>query len=199
MKELIKLHDEIKNHPFWNNFDVELFSGVFKMMRDLCGLLYKNNLIVDTNPHATLINCSTHDFNCISSRYRELLIDTKTRGIYTLVLQTYLSNMHRIIEGVIEDNPVQYNITYKNNEYTLHKYVTVLCDNNKTYRMLLVINESEVDKYIKVFETCIKKQEEYLKNHEDTFGWRNKEIKYYKKEIELLKSGNKITQYLKIE
>ena len=198
MKELIKLHDEIKNHPFWNNFDVELFSGVFKMMRDLCGLLYKNNLIVDTNPHATLIKGSTHDFNCISSRYRELLLDVKTRGIYTLVLQTYLSNMHRIIEGVIEDNPVQYNITYKNNEYTLHKYVTVLCD-NRTYRMLLVINESEVDKYIKAFETRIKKQEEYLENHEDEYGWRNKEIKYYKKEIELLKNGNKITQYLKIE
>lgn len=185
----LKLHDEIKEHPFWITFDAQLFPSVFRMMSDLYGLIIKGNPLYDSNPHLVLLYRLTHDFNCNAGEYKKFLLDNNLRGMFITVLQTYLSNMHNVIEGRITDNPVQY-LLNKNGDF--FKYVTVYEDSK--YRVVLVKDRKSVEGYIQGCKKLLLKHETFMKEHSDPYGWRIRKIDFLRKEIELIENGNTTTQ-----
>lgn len=195
--ELLQLHDEIKNHPFWNDFDVSLFSEVFRMIRNLVSKAYQSNLITNRNPHAELINKTTHDFNAETVNYRDFLTNVETRGAYTLVLQTYLSNLHRVICDEIDAYPVQY-LLYKKYEKPF-KYVTTINADNITYRVLAAKSEEGAAKYLDACRVRIDKQKTFIELNGDVYGWRTREIEFFEEEVRLLESGEKTTQAIIIQ
>lgn len=193
-KEQLKLHDEIKEHPFWITFDAQLFPSVFKMMSDLYGLLIKSNPLYDRSPHLVLLYRLTHDFNGNARNYKNFLLDDKLRGMFITVLQTYLSNMHNVIEDRIANNPVQYLLS---SDGKFFKYVTVYEDSK--YRVVLVKDRGSIEGYIQGCKKSLLKHETFIKEHGDPYGWKIRTIDFLKKEIELIENGNTITQAIVIQ
>lgn len=112
-----KTHDELKEHPYWLNFDKALLRDVLGLFSKISGNYW--GITDKTNPYYAVISCVTHDFNCmlgsISDSIRLGRFEEnwgEHMGDVIMVMQVYLMNIHRMIEGREPDgNVVGYTYT----------------------------------------------------------------------------------------
>lgn len=106
-----RTHDELKEHPYWINFDDTLLKDVL----GLFGKISRNywGTADTTNPYYAIIRCVTHDFNCmlgsISGSIRDHDFERVWKpymGDVIMVLQVYLMNIHRMIDDREPDGSV---------------------------------------------------------------------------------------------
>lgn len=110
-------HDELKEHPYWLNFDKALLKDVLGLFSRISSNYW--GIADKTNPYYAIIRCVTHDFNCmlgdISDHIRLGRFEENWKeymGDVTMVMQVYLMNIHRMIEGREQDvNVVGYTFT----------------------------------------------------------------------------------------
>ena len=106
-----RTHDELKEHPYWINFDEALLKDVL----GLFGKISRNywGTADTTNPYYAIIRCVTHDFNCMLGSISGSIHDHNFERVWKpymgdviMVLQVYLMNIHRMIENREPDGSV---------------------------------------------------------------------------------------------
>lgn len=152
--EIVKqTHDELKEHPYWLNFDKAFLHDVLslfgKISRNYWGIADK------TNPYYAIIRCVTHDFNCmlgsIADSFRLRKFEEtweEYMGDVIMVLQVYLMNIHRLIEGRDPDgNVVGYTFTRSRG---LEKFQSFLKDNGE-YQVFCIVDTQEKYNWMKEY------------------------------------------------
>ena len=98
-----KTHDELKESPYWINFDNRFLPDVLKKFSEISRDYWGISDV--SNPYYAIIRCVTHDFNCmlgsISDSIRLGKFEKRWKehmGDVIMVLQIYLMNIHRIID-----------------------------------------------------------------------------------------------------
>ena len=154
--EIVKqCYDELKEHPYWINFDRTLLRDVLSLF----GKISRNywGTADNTNPYYAVIRCVTHDFNCmlcsISDSIRLGRMDEgweKHMGDVNMVLQVYLMNVHRMIENREPDgNVVGYTFSRSDG---LSKF-QAFKEEDGTYKVFCIIDTQEkYDKMKKYLE-----------------------------------------------
>jgi hypothetical protein len=192
-EDLYFLHDAVKQNPFWTNgtkygltvlnsmceqlikFKVELFKylGVRKDDEWM-----KNSQIV-------LVDACTHDVNhemwYIRNGWHDVIPNT------VIMLQAYLQNLHLLLDEKIPEKPIGYTVSTS----FLVKHTTVQNEDG-TYRCVTFKNEDERPGLITYYQRYIDKCEQVMKEHPE---YEVPYPTYYAKELELLKSDAKVTQY----
>lgn len=96
--KLKELHDLIKEHPFWYNFDEKFLNDLTKLYSDvLCNVYEGLEMSERKNPYAVLLSALHHDFSCMLG-FLKRNGPSKVNKDYIMVLQTYLQNLHRALE-----------------------------------------------------------------------------------------------------
>ena len=107
LAKMRSLHDQIKVHPYWMTFDINLLEDVRKNFRELSCCVW--NSADDKNPYYVILRCVTHDFNCMLSNIPYWVKEGKfdeRKSDTIMVLQTYLMNIHRLIDGMEPDGNI---------------------------------------------------------------------------------------------
>lgn len=137
------LHDRIKEHPYWINFDINLLEDVRKDFRELSCCVW--NSADATNPYYVVLRCVTHDFNCMLSNIPYWVKEGKfdeRMGETILVLQTYLMNIHRLLDQEkYDDNIVAY--TYLGKD--IKKFGVEWDEEKGKYIAINIIKKKNVD------------------------------------------------------
>jgi len=101
-----KTHDELKEHPYWLNFNNNFLEEIISLFGRLSSNTY--GISDNTNPYYTVINHLTHDFNTMLFKIKMSIRDGKFQvewkdhmGDVIMVLQVYLQNIHRLIDNYI--------------------------------------------------------------------------------------------------
>ena len=110
--ELKQLHDDLKVHPYWLNFDhtlykKEIYPMLNKIMELLSHLKYKQKDFNSDTPFFALYEMFTHDFNAIkSSMYNTENIEQNDvfKNFYIIVLQNFIQLIHYFIESIEDEN-----------------------------------------------------------------------------------------------
>lgn len=160
LENLRKLHDEIKEHPFWKTMDIGFHADCVDSLK---GLL--NTFIGgfcgderEKNPHFVLLYPIMHGlFSSILSAkimYRQMhknITDTPAFGNYVLCLQTALQIVHCYLDGIFdEDEIVSYepHLHFNKEEDTYdectYKTYAVRKNDDDTYRVVRVITKDEI-------------------------------------------------------
>lgn len=96
--KLKELHDSIKEHPFWINFDEKYLDNLLSLYSNVLDVVYDGlNMKERKNPYGVLLSCLHHDFCCMLG-FIKRNGTTKVNKDYIMVLQTYLQNLHRGLE-----------------------------------------------------------------------------------------------------
>ena len=101
------LHDTIKEHPYWLTFDTKFIEEIRQHFLELSRYIYNSS--DEANPYYVILRCITHDFNCMLSNIYYWVKDGKFdehKGNVIMVLQSYLMNIHRLIDGNISEKTV---------------------------------------------------------------------------------------------
>ena len=101
-----KTHDEIKEHPYWINFDNVFLYDVLSLFYNRLEGLWRVSNENKNNPYCILINYIIHDMNYLLSSIRYSIKDGSFQnkwkdcmGDVNMVLQVYLQNIHRMIDS----------------------------------------------------------------------------------------------------
>lgn len=161
-----KAHDELKESPYWINFDNRLLPDVLKKFGEISRNYW--GIADNSNPYYAIIRCLTHDFNCmlcsISDSIRLGRLDkswNEHMGDVIMVLQIYLMNIHRIIDhNDYEGAVVGYTYTRTGG---IKKFQAFKKDDG-TYVVYNVITKDElpavkktIEKYINIHDCPTKK------------------------------------------
>lgn len=99
-----RAHDELKKHPYWLNFDKHLLKDVLRLFSEI-SLNYWGTAD-ETNPYYAVTRCVTHDFNGMIWSVRYSLDDGRFDNVWKdrmgdviMVMQTYLMNIHRMLDN----------------------------------------------------------------------------------------------------
>lgn len=99
-------HDELKEHPYWLNFDNIFLKDILSLFNRISSNVWC--ISDNTNPYYTLINHLTHDFNTMLFKIKMSIRNGKFKeewedhiGDVIMVLQVYLQNIHRLIDNYI--------------------------------------------------------------------------------------------------
>lgn len=122
--DIRKIHDDIKEHPYWINFNNIFLKDILSLFNRISSNVWC--ISDNTNPYYTLINHLTHDFNTMLFKIKMSIRDGKFQeewedhmGDVIMVLQVYLQNIHRLIDNYMpEENEgvvgyLYYRPTYK--------------------------------------------------------------------------------------
>jgi len=145
-------HDEIKEHPYWLNFDNSLLSDVLRLFNRISTNVH--GITDNTNPYYAIIKCVTHDFNCM---VHDILDSLKTKrfqkewedhmGDVIMVLQVYLQNIHRIIDGYIpeDENVIGYNYKkFDKIECGIAKFQAFKKEGGKDYIVYRILSKNSI-------------------------------------------------------
>lgn len=120
------IHDKIKENPYWINFDDRLLLDLVHDFRELSDNYWNlEKSVYGKDPYYEVLRVCCHDFNAMLSNiqyWQQDEIWEKEKWKVVLVLQTYLSNIHRMIDEI---NPCDTVVT----GYT----VSMKCKNFKAY------------------------------------------------------------------
>lgn len=192
-ENLYLLHDVVKNHPYWN---LGTKYGL-KSLQDLCEQMHKLQIELFRflgvrkdyewlkNPQIVLVDFCVHDVNhemwYIKNGWHEVTPNT------IIMLQAFLQNMHILLDGKIPEKPIGYTMSSS----FLEKRTTAQNDDG-TYRCVLYKKENERQGLITYYQNYL---DRYAKMMEENPNCKLSYPEYQAKEVELLKSGAKITQY----
>ena len=161
-----RAHDELKESPYWINFDNRFLPDVLKKFGEISRNYWGISDV--SNPYYAIIRCVTHDFNCmlcsISDSIRLGRLDEGWKehmGDVIMVLQIYLMNIHRIIDNNDYDGAVVgYTYTIRGG---IKKFQAFKKDDG-TYVVYNVITKDElpavkktIEKYINIHDCPTKK------------------------------------------
>ena len=98
-----KAHDELKENPFWINFDNRFLPDVLKKFSEISRNYW--GIADKSNPYYAVIRAVTHDFNCMLGNISDSIKLGRFEerwsehiGDVIMVMQVYLMNIHRIID-----------------------------------------------------------------------------------------------------
>ena len=186
------LHEKAKEHIFWKEFNPSYQEDVCKTIYDLesavVGYFYARDPETrKSNAQFVLVDTLCHNVNALMLRLRR---GKEILGEDILVLQSFLQNLHLLVDGIIPDEPFGLNPWGYEGKY--HKIKVALNDDGKTYRAVQVISTDDIPKVLKTLE------------HRK--AWYNADTELYQEireeyqtEIDLLENGQKITKWFKIE
>lgn len=150
LEKLRKAHDIVKDSPYWMNFDEkflpELIEDFLNMME--CTWFKPGT---EFSPYYTIIRCCGHDVCCMLCNMRYMLsgkygpISQSFREHFIIVLQTYLSNVHRLLDRhEFNENIVGYTDT---NGHHLKKHTVLKSDDkfNPYYAVRVIQTQEEFD------------------------------------------------------
>ena len=139
------LHDKIKEHPFWVNFDTRFASDIGIMFHELANDVF--GTADETNPYYSILRASTHEMCCMGRNFGEYVkngLFEKYKNILIIVLQAYLQNVHMFIDG---NDPVDtvsgFLLDWDVRPVQLIKLVAEWDEDEKKYRVLTVISDKE--------------------------------------------------------
>jgi hypothetical protein len=137
------------------------------------------------NPQIVLVDYCVHDVNhemwYIKNGWHEVTPNT------IIMLQAFLQNMHILLDGKIPEKPIGYTMSSS----FLEKRTTTQNEDG-TYRCVLYKKEQERQSLITYYQNYLDRYEKTIKEYPNC---KLPYPEYQAKEIELLKSGDKITQY----
>jgi len=172
LENLRRLHDEVKEHPFWKTMDIGFHADCVDSLK---GLL--NTFIGgfwgderEKNPHFALLYPIMHGlFSSILSAkimYKQMhknITDTPAFGNYVLCLQTALQIVHCYLDGVFdEDEMVAYepHLHFNKDKDTYdectYKTYAVRKNEDDTYRVVRIITKDEIPALIEDNESRAK-------------------------------------------
>ena len=162
--ELRKLHDEVKEHPFWktlsNDFHVECITKLRELLDMFIG--YFNKETIDKCPQAVIMLELLHNIYDsmlkakIMPKYNHMTVmEMNGFGNYILVLQTALQLVHYYLDGIFDEDMVVGYDPHLEFDEEKGKYVDCVLyrtygarDNGDgTYRLVQIIKKDEVDKF----------------------------------------------------
>ena len=158
---IVETHDEIKENPFWMNFDLRFIKGLIQQFRKFDKLrmteLYREFSI--NNPYLIMIDKCYHDVHAMMSNIQFEIdefgeIRKYHIGTIVTVLQTYLTNYHALIDNERKGSIIGYT---SNGGENLKKYKAIYDDEKKKYFAYNVIKEKERDKLKKYLESQLEK------------------------------------------
>ena len=145
LNNLRTLHDKIKEHPFWVNFDTRFASDIGIMFHELACNVF--GTADETNPYYSILRASTHEMCCMSRNFGEYVKNgmfERNKNILIIVLQAYLQNVHMFIDG---NDPVDtvsgFLVDWDVRPAQLTKLVAEWDEDEKKYRVLVVISDKE--------------------------------------------------------
>ncbi len=160
LEKLKTLHDKIKENPYWLNFDTNFLIDLIEDFKELVGSLTYN----DKNAYDTILRACTHDMYYI---LRNLTYWAKwetfkfMRSDIILVLQTFLSNVHCLIDNIESTDGV---IGYGYGNGELNTYYSKWSDNEQKYKILNVIStKQKFDRIIRYLKACAESSPKYTK------------------------------------
>jgi len=156
-------HDELKEHPYWLNFNNSLLSDVLGLFNQISKNVW--GISNSTNPYYAIIMCVTHNFNCM---IHNILNSLKTKGFQVewkdhmgdviMVLQVYLQNIHRIIDGYIpgeNESVIGYNYTrFDEIECGIAKFQAFKKEGKEDYIVYRILSKNSIpiiEKYCKKY------------------------------------------------
>lgn len=180
MNKLKELHDRVKEHPYWLNFDSGLFRDVNQMYEEMIKILSETSpavfshdgMIYYANQYGAVGLSLVHDLRnrmCYGSKYEK---GSEKFGKMIWVMQTFLMIIHQYIDG--EGEP-----QYKTIPNDIAKYsgtIKAECRGAKGWIKVCEVKEEDRQKVVELYE--------YLRNKSPY----NKE--WYDKYIEDLKVGD---------
>lgn len=150
LAKMRSLHDQIKEHPYWMTFDINLLEDVIKDFRELSCCVW--NSADDKNPYYVILRCVTHEFNCMLSNIPYWVKEGKfdeRRGDIIMVLQTYLMNAHRLVDGMEADGNI---VGYTYLGHDVRKFQAELDEENGKYFAVNIIKQKNVNDLRKLCE-----------------------------------------------
>ena len=164
LEELRKLHDEVKEHPFWKTMDIDFHADCVSSLKSLLNMFIGGFLGDErkSNPHFVLLYPTMHNlFSSILSAqvmYKQMhknITETPAFGNYVMCLQTALQIVHCYLDGIFDE---EYMVSYdphlhynkKDNTYDecTYKTYTVRKNDDGTYRVVRIITKDEVQELI---------------------------------------------------
>lgn len=145
-----KAHDVVKDNPYWMNFDEKFLPELIEDFFNLTGCRW--GTADESNPYYVILRCCGHDVCCMLSNMRYKLegkyghIEQSFKEHFIIVLQAYLSNAHRLIDGHdFNENIVGYTDT---NGLHLKKFTVLKSDDkfNPYYAVRVIQTEDEYKK-----------------------------------------------------
>lgn len=152
------LHDRAKASLFWTDFNLSFLKDACKSLLDLdralIGYFYSlPKEIRQKNAQFVLVDSLCHNMRALMHRLtrkpQELL------GEDILVLQSYLQNLHLLVDDIIPDVPFGLNPVGRDGKYQRIK--AVLNDDGETYRSVQVIRPEEVSLTVESLRDRVKK------------------------------------------
>lgn len=190
-EDLYFLHDIVKNHPYWNLGNKCSLTS----LKDLCEQLHTLQIELFRylgvrkddewlkNPQMVLVDYCVHDVNhemwYIKNGWHEVTQNT------IIMLQAFLQNLHMLLDGKIPEKPIGYTMSS-----SLLEKRTTAQNEDRTYRCVLYKKEKERQSLITYYQNYLDKYEKTMQEYPELSY-----PEYQAKELELLKSGAKITQY----
>lgn len=146
-----KAHDIVKDNPYWMNFDEKFLPELIEYFLDLTECRW--GTADESNPYYVILRCCGHDVCCMLNNMRYKLegkcpIEQSFKEHFIIVLQSYLSNAHRLIDGHdFNENIVGYTDT---NGLHLKKFTVLKSDDKfKPYYAVHVVQTEEEYKEMK--------------------------------------------------
>lgn len=100
LTKLQELHNRAKEHPYWLNFDNTFLGDIGKLFQDMTCCIY--GVSDETNPYYVILRASTHDMCCMARNltyYEKTGRFEKNKSNIILSLQSFLTNVHKLLEG----------------------------------------------------------------------------------------------------
>lgn len=145
IEKIKKLHDIIKENPFWVTFDERYFGGLLDLYKKLSWEIYDHQSeCLRTDPYYVMLSNVTHDFNAMISNLRWRLNEDKpleNMGDIICVLQTYLTNVHGLFDKEREGTVIGY--TYSND---LKKYICLIDEKSQKYIAYNCIKRKSIER-----------------------------------------------------
>ena len=189
-----ELHERAKESIFWKTFDPKYASDACKSLYELENAIvgYFYGLSSDTrkrNAQWVIVDSITHNINALMLHIRGGA--AKLEGDNIILLQSFLQNLHLLIDDIIPDDPC--GLEPYGNEGKYRKIKAALNEDGETYRAVQIIKESQITDVIKNLE------EKMTKWFNDDNNICREIREEYQEEIDLLKEGKKLTKWFKVE
>lgn len=158
IESLKNKHELVKNNPYWINFDEKYLPGMLDMFRDMVNNVWGTG---DTlNPYYVILRCCTHDVNAMISSIQYMIKEEKefTKdefGNVITVLQTFLTNVHALVDGDrAKDDVIGYLFTF--DKSGLRKLKSVYDTDKNEWRALNIIKATDIEKVKKLVNHYLK-------------------------------------------
>ena len=172
-ENLRKLHDTVKDHPFWktlsNDFHVDCMEKMREMFDYFIAYFTKEN--IKYSPQAIILFECLHDiYDCmlkakIMPKYNHMTVmEINGFGNYILALQTALQLVHYYLDGIFDEGMVvgyepRFAFDKEKEKYTdciIHSKYGARGNDDGTYRLVQIINKKEINEIIEIEKNHIK-------------------------------------------